>query len=266
MAAAEQAGNDMLTEEQIRKIKTGMGAVLIAAMLLLSGRTAEYVATGSGDVVIHRDTIGLSEHEKESDDEKKERLVVVIDAGHGGIDPGKVGINQALEKDINLVIAKKVKRYLELSDVEVIMTREGEEGLYRPEDSNKKVQDMKNRVALIDSCGADLAVSIHQNSYSEEYVRGAQVFYYATSLQGKAMAEVMQKAMAETLDKENHREAKANDSYYLLKKTQTPIIIAECGFLSNSEEAQLLTQEAYQDRVAWAICKGILRYANAMQK
>ena len=173
---------------------------------------------------------------------------------------GKVGINQALEKDINLIIAKKVKRYLELSDVEVIMTREGEEGLYRPEDSNKKVQDMKNRVALIDSSGADLAVSIHQNSYSEEYVKGAQVFYYATSLQGKSVAEVMQKTLAEILDKENHREAKANDSYYLLKKTQTPIIIAECGFLSNSEEAGLLMQEEYQDRVAWAIHLGILRY------
>ncbi len=248
-----------MTEEQLRRIRIGMGAVFIAAMLLLSRSTAEYVATGSGDVVMRRSTTGTSKEEGEG---KKDRLVVVIDAGHGGIDPGKVGINQALEKDINLVIAKKVKRYLELSDVEVIMTREGEDGLYRPDDSNKKVQDMKNRVALIDSSGADLAVSIHQNSYSEEYVKGAQVFYYATSLQGKKMAEVMQRAMTETVDRENHREAKANDSYYLLKKTQTPIIITECGFLSNSAEAKLLTQEAYQDRVAWAIHLGILRYAN----
>ncbi len=250
-----------MTEEQFRKIKIGMAVVFMAAMLLLSHHTAEYVTTGSGSIVIHRDTIGLSEEKKnEAADGKERRPVVVIDAGHGGIDPGKVGINQALEKDINLIIAKKVKRYLELSDVEVIMTREGEEGLYRPEDSNKKVQDMKNRVALIDSSGADLAVSIHQNSYSEEYVKGAQVFYYATSLQGKSVAEVMQKTLAEILDKENHREAKANDSYYLLKKTQTPIIIAECGFLSNSEEAGLLMQEEYQDRVAWAIHLGILRY------
>lgn len=254
-----------MTEEQLNKIKIGMGAVLIAAMLILSHRTAEYVTTGSGDIIIHRDTIGLSEDKKGASDEKEEKLVVVIDAGHGGIDPGKVGINQALEKDINLVIARKVKRYLELSDVKVIMTREGEEGLYRPEDSNKKVQDMKNRVALIDSSGADLAVSIHQNSYSEEYVKGAQVFYYATSLHGKAMAETMQKAMTEVLNKENRREAKANDSYYLLKKTQTPIIITECGFLSNSEEAGLLTKESYQDRVAWAIHLGILRYAASME-
>ncbi len=254
-----------MTEEQLKKIRIGMGAVLVGAMLLLSRRTAEYMATGSGGIIIHRDTIGLSEDKVDTSDEKEEKLVVVIDAGHGGIDPGKVGINQALEKDINLVIAGKVKRYLELSDVKVIMTREGEEGLYQPGDANKKVQDMKNRVALIDSSGADLAVSIHQNSYSEEYVKGAQVFYYATSLQGKAMAETMQKTMAEVLDRENRREAKANDSYYLLKKTQTPIIITECGFLSNSEEAGLLTKESYQDRVAWAIHLGILRYAASLE-
>lgn len=247
-----------MTEEQFRKIKIWMAVVLVAAMILLSHRAAEYVTTGSGNVVIHQNAAGESGDKRDGKDHK---TVVVIDAGHGGIDPGKVGINQALEKDINLAIAEKVKRYLELSDVEVIMTRTGEEGLYRAEDSNKKVQDMKNRVALIDSSGADLAVSIHQNSYSEKYVKGAQVFYYATSLQGKAMAEVMQKTLAEILDKENHREAKANDSYYLLKKTQTPIIIAECGFLSNSEEADLLMREDYQNRVAWAIHLGILRYA-----
>lgn len=249
-----------MTEEQFRKIRAGMGAAFVAAMLLLSRRTAEYVATGGSDIVIHRDTIGLAEDKKEKTADGKERPLVVIDAGHGGIDPGKVGINQALEKDINLAVARKVKRYLELSGVDVVMTREGEGGLYGSEDSNKKVQDMKNRVAFIDSAGADLAVSIHQNSYSEEYVRGAQVFYYATSLHGKELAEIMQKTLAETLDRENRREAKANDSYYLLKKTQTPIIIAECGFLSNREEAELLLEETYQDRVAWAIHLGILRY------
>ena len=79
------------------------------------------------------------------------------------------------------------------------------------------------------------------------------------------MAEIMQNTMAEVLDRENRREAKANDSYYLLKKTETPIIIAECGFLSNSEEAKLLMQEDYQDRVAWAIHLGILRYASTME-
>lgn len=249
-----------MTETQFQKIKLVMGVALVAAMLFLSRRTAQYMAAGSGDVVIRKDASQVPEEKAGGNTVRNGRTLVVIDAGHGGVDPGKVGINRALEKDINLAIAKRVKRYLELAGVEVLMTREGDAGLYQSDAPNKKVQDMKNRVALIDSSGAVLAVSIHQNSYSEEYVRGAQVFYYATSLQGKAVAETMQRAMAETLDQGDHRAAKGNDSYYLLKKTQTPIIIAECGFLSNREEANLLLDGAYQDRVAWALHLGILRH------
>lgn len=246
-----------MSDRQQKMLKTGMGIVFIIAMLILSGQTAEYVTTGGTDVIIYR-----KDTDSAGEEAAGKKLKVVIDAGHGGIDPGKVGINQALEKDINLQIAKKVKKYLELSDVEVIMIREEDGGLYQEDTSNKKVQDMKNRVSLIDSSGADLAVSIHQNSYHEEYVKGAQAFYYATSLQGETIAEVMQETLVETLDKENGRKAKANDSYYLLKKTETPIIIVECGFLSNREEAEKLKEDAYQERMAWAICKGILRYGN----
>ena len=252
-----------MTEEQLKKIRVGMGAVFIAAMLLLSRRTAEYVTTGSGSIIIHRDTAGLTEDKENSAGGAEEKLVVVIDAGHGGIDPGKVGINQALEKDINLVIARKVKRYLELSDVEVIMTREGEEGLYQPEDSNKKVQDMKNRVALIEEKKPVLTVSIHQNSYHEEYVHGAQVFYYGASEESKALAERIQQVLAAEIDPDNARQAKANESYYLLKKTSSPIVIVECGFLSNYEEAQKLSSELYQEKTAWAIHLAILQYISA---
>lgn len=235
----------------------------MAAMLLLSHHTAEYVTTGSGSIVIHRDTIGLSEEKKnEAADGKERRPVVVIDAGHGGIDPGKVGINQALEKDINLIIAKKVKRYLELSDVEVIMTREGEEGLYRPEDSNKKVQDMKNRIGIIEEVNPIVTVSIHQNSYHEEYVHGAQVFYYTNSKNGKELAGFLQRRLVEDIDPSNTRVEKENNSYYLLKKTTSPIVIIECGFLSNREEADALSNAAYQEKVAWAIHLGIIQYIN----
>lgn len=250
-----------MTEKQLNRIKAGMGIVFVAAMLILSDRAAEYVTTGSSSTQSGTD----AKAEPENKGTGKDRLVVVIDAGHGGIDPGKVGINHALEKDINLAIAKKVKHYLELSDVEVIMTREEDRGLYQETDSNKKVQDMKNRVALIDDSGADLAVSIHQNAYQQENVSGAQVFYYTTSPEGKEIAEIMQSTIEELLDSKKKRPVKANDSYYVLKKTKTPIIIAECGFLSNRAEAELLTQENYQDRVAWAIHMGILRYANKMR-
>ena len=190
------------------------------------------------------------------------RWTVVIDAGHGGNDPGKIGVDDSQEKDLNLIIAKKVQKLLEQQDVEVVMTRESDAGLYDENASNKKVQDMKNRVALIEERQPALTVSIHQNSYHEEYVHGAQVFYYANSEKSKTLAERIQQAMALELDKENARQAKANDSYYLLKKTSTPIVIVECGFLSNYEEAQKLASDLYQEKVAWAIHMAVMQYLN----
>ncbi|MBE5865417.1 MAG: N-acetylmuramoyl-L-alanine amidase [Lachnospiraceae bacterium] len=187
---------------------------------------------------------------------------VVLDAGHGGVDPGKIGINQVLEKDLNLAITLRVKEYLEAQDIQVVLTRETEEGLYDADASNKKVQDMKRRIEIIEQTAPALTVSIHQNSYPEEYVNGAQVFYYTGSREGQKVAELLQKSLVERLDPDNHRQIKANDSYYLLKKTSTPIVIVECGFLSNSAEAAKLCDEEYQDRVAWAVHMGILQYLN----
>ena len=187
---------------------------------------------------------------------------VVIDAGHGGIDPGKIGINDVAEKDINLNIALKVKKYLEFNDVKVIMTRETDKGLNDPDASNKKVQDMKRRLALIEETAPALAVSIHQNSYPEEYVHGAQIFYYAGSQEGKVLAELLQARFWDKVDPDNNRQIKPNDSYYLLKKTSVPIVIAECGFLSNWAEAEKLCSDAYQEKIAWAICVGILQHLN----
>ena len=193
--------------------------------------------------------------------EEKGRLVV-IDAGHGGMDSGKIGVNQVLEKDINLQIAKRVKTLLEQNDVTVVMVREDDQGLYDESASNKKVQDMKRRMEVIEKSDAVLAVSIHQNSYQEEYVCGPQVFYYTTSEEGKTAAFLMQAQLAEGLEQEKKREAKANNSYYLLKKSTIPTIIVECGFLSNYAEAERLKTEAYQEQVAFQITMGILKYLN----
>lgn len=158
---------------------------------------------------------------------EKARPCVVIDAGHGGADPGKVSVDGSLEKDINLVIAQKLQKFLLMQDVDAVLTRETDNGLYDENASNKKVQDMKNRVALIEERQPELTVSIHQNSYHEEYVHGAQVFYYANSERSKALAERIQQVLALELDRDNARQAKANDSYYLLKKTSVPIVIVE---------------------------------------
>lgn len=192
----------------------------------------------------------------------RKRSVVVIDSGHGGNDPGKIGINGSLEKDINLQIAKKLKAYLEASDVEVVMTRESDQGLYQESDSHKKMADMRNRCNRINEVKPDLAVSIHQNSYHEEAISGGQVFYYKTSEKGKRLAELLQKRFDFVLGKDNRRQAKPNGSYYLLLHVKVPIVIVECGFLSNWKEAAALATEEYQDRMAWTVHMGIMEFLN----
>ena len=170
-----------------------------------------------------------------------------------------MGVNDAKEKDINLAIAKKVVKLLEKQGVKVVMTRTNDSMLAKSDTQNKKAKDMKARVELIDKELPDLVVSIHQNSYHEQNVSGAQVFYYSHSEKGKEAAETMQQALL-AFDEDNHRQAKANDTYYLLKRTESPTIIVECGFLSNQEEAALLVTEDYQDQVAQAICDGVTAY------
>ena len=119
----------------------------------------------------------------------------------------------------------------------MVLTRETEDGLYDASAPNKKVQDMKRRIEKIEQTDPVLTVSIHQNSYPEEYVHGAQVFYYNGSSGGEQLAGLIQTQLVQDLDPENHRQIKPNDSYYLLKKTKGTIVIVECGFLSNAAEA-----------------------------
>lgn len=194
-----------------------------------------------------------------SDQVREQKMTVVLDAGHGGSDPGKIGVNEVEEKTVNLAIAEMVQDLLEKKKIDVVMTRKEDTMLAGQDGSATKVGDMKARVALINKTAPALAVSIHQNSYHQEGVKGAQVFYYSHSEEGKRAAELMQEALL-SLNTENNRKAKANDTYYLLKRTEVPTIIVECGFLSNWEEAELLKSEAYQKKTAEAIVEGIKAY------
>lgn len=225
--------------------------ILMAAVLLL----AACLFAKEGAVIV----------ESIRADKGENPACIVIDAGHGGADPGKVGINGAEEKTINLQIAERLKKLLESEGIEVILTRTGDAGLYSEGSSNKKVEDMRKRCEIIKEAMPVFTVSIHQNSYPEEYVKGAQTFYYGKSQEGKELAETIQASLIERLDKENHRTAKDNESYYLLKRTPTPTVIVECGFLSNSQEAGLLITEEYQERVAFAVHMGIMQYLNKNQ-
>lgn len=215
-----------------RKIELCMTLLLLLGMIIVSRKLSQLVT---------------------SENVQAEKDIVVIDAGHGGHDPGKVGVNNALEKDINLQIAQRVKTHLEKNGLQVIMTREDDV----MEDT--KLEDMKKRVALINEIKPTITVSIHQNSYSDASIKGAQVFYYRDSEVSKGAAEIMQEELRK-VDTENTRQIKSNSDFYMLKKTEVPTIIVECGFLSHPGEAEQLVSEEYQENMAQAICSGIMTW------
>lgn len=188
---------------------------------------------------------------------------IVIDAGHGGVDPGKVSIAGTEEKDINLSLALKLKEVLETDGYKVVLTRAADEDTCEGEYT--KNGDLKKRVEIINSCDAEFVVSIHQNSYPDSSIHGAQVFYYSKSEEGKNMAECIQNSLL-TMDSSNTRKAKSNDSYYLFRYTKCPTVIVECGFLSNPDEEALLMSEEYQTRMVQAIRNGIMQHGKNFQK
>lgn len=224
-----------------------MGVLMLVLVSILSSQAGKIVMT----------------QEVMAESVKKAKAVIVLDPGHGGDDPGKVGVDGKLEKDINLQIVLKLKHYLEQADIQVILTRDSDAGLYKASDTQKKLADMKERCRIMNETNPDLVVSIHQNSYHQEGISGAQVFYYKKSEKGKRLAELIQKRFDYVLGEENNRRGvKANDSYYLLLHTKPPIALVECGFLSNWAESAKLGNEEYQDRIAWAVHMGILEYLN----
>lgn len=196
--------------------------------------------------------------------------MVVIDPGHGGYDPGKVGNlpdgTQVYEKDLNLAIAQKVKGYLEQNDILVVITRQTDEIPLKEGNGSKKERDMKTRVEMVENTKPDVVVSIHQNSFPDVSVKGAQAFYYMSDPEGKKLAGFIQKAFVRYADKSNRRVEKSDSTYYLLKHSSVPTVIAECGFLTNPEECEKLTKESYADRIAWAVAMGTLNYLSAQEK
>lgn len=198
--------------------------------------------------------------QKESDTAADAEYLVVVDPGHGGVDPGMLGVNNTVEKEINLAVSYVLKEKLEEQGFRVELTRTTDDGLYSESDSNKKIADMKKRCAIIDEKNADIVVSIHQNSFSDSAVSGAQVFYYRHSEKGKELAQYIQDSLRENVDGTNDRRIKANDSYYMLIHTPCPTVIVECGFITNYDEAALLVTEEYQERIAEAIMMGVKTY------
>ena len=227
----------------LKKIGTIGALAMLAGLIFLCQAGAGLLREGFADA---RETSGEAAG--------GENYLIIIDPGHGGLDAGKVGVNGKEEKEINLNISLKIQKLLKKQGVKVKMTRTEDERL-----AENQVEDLKARTALVNKEKPDLVVSIHQNSYHEESVSGAQVFYYTDSEQSKRAAELIQEELQE-IDPQNTKQAKGNNTYYILKKTEVPVVIAECGFLSNYEEADKLADGEYQQELAEAVVKGILRY------
>lgn len=155
----------------------------------------------------------------------KRDLVVVIDVGHGGNDPGKIGVDNVKEKDVNLQIALCLKAQLQARGVKVILTREGDVCLATNGATNKKVSDMHNRVSLINASSADYMISIHQNSYPEAEISGPQVFYYGSSEMSKKLAEAIQAQLIADLQPPKEREIKTgNDASNIYVKIEIIVV------------------------------------------
>ena len=190
-------------------------------------------------------------------------LIVFIDPGHGGIDPGASGKFGITEDKINLKISLILRKFIEQSGGIALMTRDDEGGLYSEGEGRirlKKNEDLRNRYEMINDSGADIFISIHLNSFPQSQYYGAQTFYQKGHEKSKKLAESIQKELVEVIQNNNHRKAKSIDTIYLLRRINIPGVLVECGFLSNPQEERLLQDDEYQEKIAWAIYTGIIRY------
>lgn len=254
-----------------------LAAAILTVNLWMGERSSPPALADSADgdaIAVNRPAGNKNENDTTGESAKPEATkppmtgvgkTVVLDAGHGGEDPGAVSsYSGAKEKDITLIIANKTKALLESAGYKVVMTRTEDVLAYDDEDvsmTRKRRQDLLKRKKLMDESGADIIVSIHLNSFTDNSYSGAQVFYTKESLSSKKLAISLQTALREMLDPQNEREALLkSEDIIITKNCKITTVIAECGFLSNQAEESLLCTETYQDKVAAALKSGIDRY------
>lgn len=200
----------------------------------------------------------------------KEAPIIILDAGHGGMDGGCTSVNNVSEKGINLNILLHLRALLQAEGYKVEVTRdtdtsihdEGIEGI-----ANQKSSDMDNRLALFNKYDNAVCISIHQNQFTDSSYSGAQMFYSASNSKSNSLAQSIQDAFVQHLQPENKREIKlCGKELFLCYFSENPTVMVECGFLSNYEEAALLESEEYQQKVAFTIFSGINQYFTKKNK
>ena len=198
-----------------------------------------------------------------------QKQVIILDAGHGGADGGCSSAAGDVEKHINLAVLLDLKAMLQASGYEVLTTRETDVSIHDPGTeglANQKRSDMDNRLALFNSVDGAICVSIHQTQVTDPKYSGAQMFYSETNRHSAELAQTLQSQFVAFLQPENHREIKlCGKELFLCYFSENPTVMAECGFLSNPEEAALLVTEDYQKKVAFTLYAGITQYCAAQK-
>ena len=231
-------------------------SVIILALLIAGGAFAisKYVREVFPEII-------LADNPDYVNKDKRNRTII-IDPGHGGEDPGAIGINGAEEKTINLSLSTKIKKLLEFDGYSVIMTRESDEMLLEGDISTgKKARDLRNRLNFGSRYPDAVFVSIHMNKFPAESCRGLQVYYSGNDDASREIAASIRDAVRTTLQPDNHREIKkADSSIFILDNIRIPAVLIECGFISNNDEAALLTDQTYQCELAAVIAGSINVY------
>lgn len=195
-----------------------------------------------------------------------EKPVIVLDAGHGGLDSGAVGATGVLEKDVNLSVVLALRDMLELSGFEVVLTRDEDISIYDPGVTgirNQKLNDMDNRLKIIQSYPESIFLCVHQNNFTDPQYFGGQMFYNNNNPKNRTLAQIMQNKFAE-LQPGNDREIKlSGEELFLLKSNKNPSLMIECGFLSNPDEEALLSTWEYRQKVAFTIYGGVMEFLDA---
>lgn len=191
--------------------------------------------------------------------------VLIIDAGHGGTDGGAVAANGITESSINLAVSQKLEAAAKLFGIQTVMTRSSE-ALNYPEEAEsiheKKVWDQQSRAELINSIPNAVLISIHQNTYPDPRPSGPQVLYGRVS-GAEILGELAQTALTENVAPENRRlAAPISENIYLMKSSNCPAILVECGFISNEKELNLLLDDSYQCKLAAILLSSYIQYMN----
>lgn len=190
------------------------------------------------------------------------KTAILIDPGHGGFDGGAVAQDGTLEKDINLAVSLQLRDMLSICGVPVSMTRTTDAGTEDVSDTSireRKVSDLRNRLALYEQ--SSLVIAIHQNQFSASEYKGTQVFYSTNCAESRRWATAVQSAVITHLQPDNNRQIKpASNGIYLMYHTTAPAILVECGFLSNPEELLYLKKPQYRQKMAWSILMGYWDY------